>query len=479
MAVRSAAVWRAVPDILLDCAERRPDVTLIVEPGAQPVSAADLLDQSLRGAQTLHALGVTRGTYVGIDTATLPWREVAAAYLSVVWLGAVAVMSLGERTERIALRKVNMSTLVTAPGRTPPAGIRLVTPARLRAGEWYAGPVLAGPDDQLDLVFTSGTTGEPKLVTSTHAQWTKSVRPELMRSGARRVVAHCGIPVALSGGLHGIMINHIARGVTSVCTTSTGQLLAACREHTVDELHLPPHGARALMRLMSPDEPWTVSVRMIRIVGGPLPSVVAEELAARFPRGRTVSFYGLTEGGSALLMRAVDRTGQDSIGRPAPGTQVRVVGPDGADLPSGEVGELLVRSAGTNPPSQADGWVPSGDLGYLDATNEVHLVGRAAELVFLRGGRVSPEAVEEILARRIPRGVDFAVAGVPTLGAWDRIAVFLGGPHDDPQIELARHGLAEMRGPFRPQLVRVVPSIPRGPLGKPLRRQLTDELARG
>jgi long-chain acyl-CoA synthetase len=164
---------------------------------------------------------------------------------------------------------------------------------------------------------------------------------------------------------------------------------------------------------------------------------------------------------------------------------VRVLGPDGAELPRGEVGELAVRSAGAAPVSDGpgsvtadqDGWVRTGDLGFLAGDDEVRLVGRAAELVFLRGGRVSPESVEEILARRIPGSVEFVVAGVPTLGTWDRIAVFVSGDEDSAQVREARHNLTQMTGPFRPHVVRVVSAIPRGPMGKPLRRELLRELA--
>jgi acyl-coenzyme A synthetase/AMP-(fatty) acid ligase len=465
----------------------------MVEPDGTSVTAAELLDRAQRGAQTLHRLGVGPGMYVGIDTAALPWSEVAGAYFSVVWLGAVAVLSLDEVTERIALRNANMSLLISAAGRQPPEGIRPLTPAELIAADRFTGPPAASSQDPLDLVFTSGTTGEPKLVASTHAQWTGSVRPELLRGRSRRVVAHSGVWIGLSGGLHGIMINHVARGVTSICTTSTPELLAACRSREVHELHLPPHAARALTRLMEPDETWAKSIRIIRTVGGPLPAAVGTDLAARFPNARVVSFYGLTEAGSALVMRVVDRSSQDSLGRPAPGTQVRVLDSEGRELPRGEMGELAIRATGTKAfayfrgareesggapdgQSEQDGWVRTGDIGYLDDAGEVRLVGRAGELVFLRAGRVSPEAVEEILAKRIPKTIEFTVAGMPTHGTWDRIAVLLSGAQDSPEIDDARRRLTEMTGPFRPHLVRVVPTIPRGPLGKPLRRQLVQAL---
>jgi long-chain acyl-CoA synthetase len=468
--------WNAVPDMLAGCARHRPDVPLLVDPDGSTRTAAQLLDEALRGAEALHRLGVRRGGSVAIDTAALSWREVAAAYFSVVWLGAAAVLVTDPETERRAFQEADVSVLVG------PEGLRVTgaprrSPADLLAAPRFAGPSPAGPEDRLDLVFTSGTTGAPKPVVSTHAQWTGSVRPEIMASRTRREVAHTGVPIGLSGGVHGIMLNHVARGVTSVCGQTAGELLATCRARDVYELHLTPHAARALVRLMDDAEPWADRVKIIRVVGGPLPPAVARLLAGRFPRARAVSLYGLTEGGAALCVRVVDGRDHDTIGRPTPGTEVRVLGPDGEGLPAGHVGELAMRAPGTTIRS-ADGWVRTGDVGYVDDAGGVRLVGRAGELIFMRGGRISPDAVEEILSRVVPQGVEYAVVGVPNTGSWDRIAVFLGGDAGSPRLAEARDRLQAMKGPFRPNLVRVVAAIPRGPFGKPLRRQLMQELSR-
>jgi acyl-coenzyme A synthetase/AMP-(fatty) acid ligase len=176
-----------------------------------------------------------------------------------------------------------------------------------------------------------------------------------------------------------------------------------------------------------------------------------------------------------------------SIGRPVEGTQLRVLGAGGTELPPGEVGELVIRDAGKGPLTYYQdesltrawfpgGWARTGDMGYLGLDGGIHLVGRDRELIVLRGGRVKPESVEEILSRQIPQDVEFAVVGQAAAAGWDKIAVFLAGDADSPAIAQASRNLAEMKGPFRPQHVRVVPRIPRGPFGKPLRRVLAQEL---
>jgi acyl-CoA synthetase (AMP-forming)/AMP-acid ligase II len=301
-------------------------------------------------------------------------------------------------------------------------------------------------------------------------------------------VGHCGVPVAVSGGLHGILLNHVARGVTSLCGRSAGDLVRLCSSRSVHELHLTPYAARATLRHLTGPQSWTRSVKIIRMVGGPVPPAVAQQLSDAFPQARVISLYGLTEGGAAAFVKVVDGRSPGSIGRPMVGTQARIVDSDGRDVAVGEVGEVAVRATGTTTLSYygedaltrtwfPGGWARTGDLGYLDDSGAVRLVGRVKEMIFLKGGRISPDALEELLAREIPDAVEFAVAGVPTSQQWDGIAVFLCGHEDSPPVVEARQRLAAMTGPFRPQLVRVVGSIPRGPSGKPLRGRLTEVLA--
>src|SRR5215211_5797684 len=194
--------WNTVPEILVACAGQRPNVPVLADTAGTRVTASALLDRTRRGATILFDRGVRRGHFVAVDTTSLPWNEVAAAYFSVVWNGAVAVLAMGEDSERIALERIGAVVLISGSGRSAP-GVGGLAAADLAASPATAGPPAARPDDPLDIVFTSGTTGLPKPVASTHEQWIGSVRPEIMASRGRRVVAHTGIPIGVSGGLHG------------------------------------------------------------------------------------------------------------------------------------------------------------------------------------------------------------------------------------------------------------------------------------
>lgn len=483
------AQWDTVPDILVSCARFRPDVTVLAGAGTQAITAAGLLDQVRAGAGALAGAGVGRGDFVAIDTTTLTWAQTAIGYFATVWLGAAAVLLMGEETAAAAERIAATAPLIAGPDMPAWRGRRLAI-AELTSFAPLPGPAAARPDDLLDIVFTSGTTGTPKAVSSAHRQWTTLVRPEMMASRARRVVVHCGIPIAVSGGLHGVLLSHLARGVTSVSGGTVGELAQVSAGYDVDELHLTPHSARALAQLAGPAPAWAGRVRIIRVIGGPLAGDVAERLAAKFAHARLVSLYGLTEAGAALMIKIVDDAGDDSIGQPAAGTQIRVVDGDGNEVPAGTVGELAVRAEGIASLAYyaeealtssrfAGGWTRTGDLGQVDEAGNIHLVGRDREMVVLRGGRVRPELIEAILAKHVAPQIELTVVGLAAAGSWDKIAVFLAGDEQDPQVAAAVQRLTGLKGPFRPHVVEVVSQIPRAPFGKPLRRVLAQRLAEG
>lgn len=462
--------WRTLPELVLAAATLRPGVPLLADGGGRPWTAADLAERTRCAAAVLQAAGVRPGDRVGVDTRPASWREVGLAYCAVSWLGAIAVLISSEETERTARAEVGVGLMI---------GGEVAYEDLLAATPPVETPPRPGPDDPLDVVFTSGTTGKPKAVVSHHSHWVGASRPEMLASRGQRVVAHTGVPIAVSGGLHGVFLNHLARGVTSVWAPTPASLAAACAGWEVRELHLTPYAAGSLAALPRPA--WADGVRVVRLVGAPLPDAVRQRLAATFPRARVASIYALTEGGAASFVNLRD-PGVSSIGRPVDGTSVRVVDDRGREVPDGQLGEIAIRSGSAplsyltdralNEESFVDGWTRTGDLGQRQPDGSVRLVGRAREQIIIGGGRLSPQAVEAILARKLPPEAEFAVVGVQGAGRSDAIVVFLVGTEGAPETERVRATLLALKGPFAPAHVQVVADIPRTALGKPVRRDL-------
>jgi acyl-coenzyme A synthetase/AMP-(fatty) acid ligase len=466
------------------CAERRHDSVVMVESAGTRLTGGELLDRVRRGAGLLEDRGVRRGDHVAIDAHSLGWADVAVAYLSVTWLGAAAVVVPGalpgERRDLLGAR-----IIVTAADAN---GIDVIAPGEMRDAPPATPVPAARPTATLDVLYTSGSTGSPKAVVSTHVQWAMALGTEVLAARAGRAIAHRGVPIGVSAGVHGIMLGHLARGATSVHIQALGDLHAAAEEWRVAELHLAPHSARELL-LAGPalERPWVRDVRTVRVVGGPLTTDLGNRLVAAFPRAKIVSFYGLVEAGAAQCMKVFDPSRPDSIGRPLPGTELRLVDDGGNAVARGEVGELMVRNVGIQPlryhgdealnAAAFDGeWVHTGDLGTIGDDGEVRLVGRSKELLFLKTRRIAPHVVEDLLSRSVPSEVEFVVLGLPT-ESFDEIAVCIASSGPPEKVAAAVAALERMKGPFRPGIVRLVPEIPRAANGKPLRRLLAQDLA--
>ncbi|KAA3637951.1 MAG: hypothetical protein DWP92_06965 [Armatimonadetes bacterium] len=163
------------------------------------------------------------------------------------------------------------------------------------------------------------------------------------------------------------------------------------------------------------------AVEMIGSVGAPLHLEHKIALERRFP-DRIVEIYGLTEGFGTVLDAHDFHHKTESVGIPPPLFEMRIIGDDGADLGPGEVGEIVGRSPLLMPgyhnrPRQTaevirDGWLHSGDLGYVDDDGYLYLVDRKKDVIISGGVNVYPRDIEEIMVQH-PSVKDVVVFGAP------------------------------------------------------------------
>jgi long-chain acyl-CoA synthetase len=352
------------------------------------------------------------------------------------------------------------------------------------------------------IMYTSGTTGEPKGALMSHALGEAEARQLAELLGASADAA-CGlvVPASHAFGL-ACLLGSIAGGGVAVLVDSTislRPLVEAMRLHGGRVLHGTPALFARLLR-----GGVELPVRTGFTAGSACPPEVLAELDQR--GARILNVYGMTEIGAATACRPDDapEVRYRTVGRALPGYEFRVVAQGGAPsqspgeplpapgepLPASErPGEIQVRGpfvspgyhrrAWTSEETAGDGWFRTGDLGSLDAAGNLVVAGRAKEVVHVGGFNVFPAEVENFLLTH-PDIAQAAVIGVPhqTMGeSLEAFVVLTPGAklESGDVVRFAREGIAGYKVPYA---VRVLDKLPLLPSGKPDRRALARDAER-
>lgn len=433
----------------------------VFDPGVAAVADTDgshalqpLLLRAVHMARQLRRAGAGRGTYIAVAVRNRSWSAIAADYLACAWLGAVAVLS-------------DKNELWETVGEPVHAFDRL-----LADGAGAGGPAASGdwprPNDPLDVVFSSGTTGTPKPVVFRHQEWV--CQPWRATCRDRVSVVHYGIPFDTSTGVHGILLQHLAAGALSAAAQSADEVADLAERYDCRELVVTPHSLRKLMRLSETTGGLT-RIKTVKVVAGPITGHLAESAIEAFPNARILSIYGATELGPAVFVRLVTRGGSNVLGSPGPSSRARVVDMDGAVVPDGSIGEIQVSSGPGDVAAATDSeptWISTGDLGRAEASGRITFVGRTKEILFLPTGRANPGEIEDSLLKHAAIE-DCGVVAIDCVDGIDRlgICVVLWAPGDAEEVQAT---LARSEPEF--DVVRFVTAIPRTALGKPVRAQL-------
>lgn len=362
---------------------------------------------------------------------------------------------------------------------------------------------LAAPDlgdADAAILFTGGTTGEPKAVALTHSgvieAMGKFARAAKGRPGPYPLAPE-GTPPNLitmalfhGGGQQSLLLAYlVGRPVIIMERFRPETVFALVERHGIDNLSLMPTMVYDLARF--PGEGRLDSVRSVMVTGGAAPPEIARAFENRF-NTPLLSNYGSTETGhvAGWTARAV-AAGQwkpGSVGRVYDGVELQIRNDDGAVLPVGEVGEIVVRTPMTRGYVDGDGkvgaalvqngWVASGDIGRVDADAVLYLVGRKREMLKVGGFQVWPGELEDTL-RQHPLVADVAVVGIPDerLGETPKAFVAPNRPVTDAAadtaslIDFCRDRLSHFKAI---RSVAFVDSLPRTEAGKINRRALVE-----
>ncbi|MFD7291925.1 FadD3 family acyl-CoA ligase [Streptomyces sp. NPDC059897] len=362
-----------------------------------------------------------------------------------------------------------------------PAFLRLG--AAVPAGDAAARAAGVREDDVSDVLFTSGTTGRPKGVMTTHRQNVRTYLAWSQRTGLARGDRYLIIsPMFHSFGYKAGVMACLLRGATMVLQSvfDVAETLRLVENESITVLPGPPTIFTTLLDAPGRDRHDLSSLRLAVTGAATVPvALVTRVRAELFPI--VVTAYGLTEScGTVTVCRAddSDETIARTAGRPIDGVEVRVVDAARRPLPAGRDGEVLVRGYNVmlgyldDPRATADavddeGWLTTGDVGHLDEDGHLTLTGRSKEMFVVGGFNVYPAEIEQLLSRH-DTVAEAAVIGVPDdrLGEVGRAYVTLRPGAETTPAELTgfcRERLANFKVPRE---VVILDAFPRNAAGK-------------
>ncbi len=241
-----------------------------------------------------------------------------------------------------------------------------------------------------------------------------------------------------------------------------------------------------LLRAFDPEQHDVSTLRVAVSGGASLPLEVLRGVESTFDL-TLLEGYGLSETSPVVTFNQQDGIRKPgSIGTPVRDAELRVTDLDGAELPRGEVGELLVRGPQVmkgywrNPEATAaaiqDGWFATGDLARQDEDGVFFIVDRKKDMILRGGYNVYPREVEEVLYEH-PAVVEVAVLGKPDTEYGEEVVAVIalaeGAESQDGLLEQIQEFAKERLAAYKyPRELRIVPALPKGPTGKILKREI-------
>ncbi|MFD5468614.1 AMP-binding protein, partial [Kitasatospora sp. NPDC127059] len=354
--------------------------------------------------------------------------------------------------------------------------------------------VPVGPEDDLGIRHTGGTTGIPKGILSLHGPLRRMFDTPLHdRPGAEPPRLLAATSIAHLAGVLADLTLHEGGSVVLQRSFEPGDVLAAIeRERITDLWVLPP----LLYRLLDHPAIGRTDVSSLQRIdyGGcaSSPTRIREALKVFGPV--LVSLYGMSEAQKIAVLTPGEhaRFGEDGplpVGRPFPEVEVEIRAADGTVLPPGEQGEVHVRSAMLMagywklPDLTArvlrDGWLDTGDIGYFDTDGYLYLADRLKDLIIVVGGHVYPTEVEELLLTH-PTIAQCAVFGVRDDQEAEHVhAAVVPAAGQRPTLDEVHAFVTAHKGRiYAPEALHVLDAIPLTSVGKPDKKRLRESLPR-
>jgi acyl-CoA synthetase (AMP-forming)/AMP-acid ligase II len=465
-----------------------------------------------RLANALHSEGIKKGDKVA--TILPNCLELLEIYWAVAKIGAIVVplspMLRGSGLSRLirdsdgviiftnSVLSKHLDKVREELREIPPKNFILTDSANLVGYRYYHDLVEAASDnepaytavtanDPYNIIYSSGTTGLPKGIIHTHAiRYAYCTTFGLAyRITPESVILHTGSLVF--NGAFLTMMPAIFLGATFILHKQFDPvaMIETVAAEGVTHSKMVPSQIIAMMNAPNFDPANMQSLEMIGSVGAPLHLEHKQKLDNYLP-GRFYELYGLTEGFVTILDKNDFPQKPSSVGTPPPGFEMRIVNVDGEDCAPNEVGEIVGRGPITMPGyykrpdltanAIRDGWLFSGDLGYVDEDGFLYLVDRQKDMIISGGVNVYPRDIEEIIVQH-PAVQETAVFGIPhdKWGETPAAAVILHEPSSISADELRQWTNERVEARFQKvDQIIIMDDFPRSVSGKTLKRIMRD-----
>ena len=495
VAEQLAQPFGSLPALIRAHARDQPDKPAVICEGRMLTYAA--LDALVdRAAAALQRDGARPGGAVAICAAAS--ERYVALYLAAVRAGLAAVpLAPGGTPEQLAAMVADSGAGLLAVDSIADVGPVAAPRMALDDGDhatgwsdWLAAegaapaPVEPDPDAAFNIIYSSGTTGTPKgIVQSQAMRWRQQVIAE--KVGFADAVTLIATPLYSNTTLVSLLPTLSWGGTVALLPKFDAAAFldlaeAARATHTM----LVPVQYRRLMAEPSFDARDLSAFRVKTCTSAPFSAELKQEVLDRWP-GKLIEYYGMTEGGGSTVLvcdEHPDKLG--TVGRPAPGHDIRLIDEDGEEVPVGQAGEVVGRSGvmmtgyhGLADKTaetlwhDADGraFIRHGDVGRFDADGFLTLTDRVKDLIISGGFNLYPADLEAALLAD-PAVVEASVVGVPS-ERWGETPVAFAVTTDDPHAVRERAN-ARLGKTQRLAAVVAVDELPRSEIGKVLRREL-------
>jgi acyl-CoA synthetase (AMP-forming)/AMP-acid ligase II len=484
-----------------------------------------MCEQVNRLSNALIRLGVKKGDRVAILQVNCP--EIVESYFATAKLGGIFVpLNFRAKTDELSYMLSNAEAKILFAGKRYLDMVRTMLPDlasiekcicldNKETDMLFYGDVVAGsPTDEVlfdigdeditILIYTAGTTGRPKGVPLRHDAFVSYVLGNVDPAS----------PDIEEKNLLTVPLYHVAGIQGMLAAIYGGRTLVMMRQFEVREWLETVQRERATRAMLVPTMLKTIidypdftkydlsSLQVITYGAASMPFEVINKAIRVMPRVKFINAFGQTETASEITAlgpedHLIEGTAEErerklkrlasSIGRPLPDVEVKILDEEGKELPRGQVGEIVAKGSrimkgywhDEQKTAQAftpDGWLITGDRGWIDEEGYIFLAGRADDMIIRGGENISPEEVEDVLHSN-PKVEEAAVIGVDDLewGQEPRAIVVLKKGEVTTAGEIIEYCRSKLASFKRPKSVVFLDSLPHNPMGKVLRKALREQ----